>query len=206
MARALEPGLVQAAVEALDRGELVVYPTDTLYGLGADALNPEAVVRVFEAKGRPRSEPLSVAVAGLDMMQRLVRVGPLARGIAERFLPGPLTLVLPPLPGVPDELLGRSEGLGVRVPRHPVALELCARFGPLTATSANLHGGEEPRSCGAARRQLGARAALYLDAGPAPLGRGSTVLDLTGARPRLVREGALPAGELEPWLSPSANP
>lgn len=195
---------IQELVEALDRGELVVYPTDTLYGLGADALDTHAVGRVFEAKQRPRSEPLSVAVADLAMMEQVARVGPLARRLAERFLPGPLTLVLPPGPGVPDELLGGSRGLGVRVPGHPEALELCRRFGPVTATSANLHGQPEPVTCQEARRQLGSKVQAYLDAGPAG-GRASTVLDLTGRTPRLVREGALPRAELEAWLAMSMS-
>jgi tRNA threonylcarbamoyl adenosine modification protein (Sua5/YciO/YrdC/YwlC family) len=181
-----------------------VYPTDTLYGLGADALSPTAVLRVFEAKQRPQAQPLSVAVADLPMMEQVVRVTPLARRLVDKFLPGPLTLVLFPDPGTPDELRGEARGLGVRIPEHADALELCRRFGPITCTSANLHGQPDPSTCAEARRQLGSSVACYLDAGPLP-GQASTVLDLTGSAPRLVREGALPAKELQPWLSMSTN-
>lgn len=201
---AREERLLQA-VEALDRRELVVYPTDTLYGLAGDALDPQAVRRVFEAKRRPHDQPVSVAVADLAMMEQVARVGPVARRLAERFLPGPLTLVLPPDPGVPDELLGSAEGLGVRIPAHRDALDLCRRFGPVTSTSANLHGQPDPVSCDEARRQLGAAVAVYLDAGPV-MGQASTVLDLTRSPPRIVREGALRASELQPWLSMSTSP
>lgn len=199
-----DPGLLQEAVEALNRRALVVYPTDTLYALGADALDADAVRAVFDAKRRPPEQPLSVCVADLAMMEQVARVGPLARRLVERFLPGPLTLVLPPDAGVPDELLGASKGLGVRIPAHPWALALARRFGPLTCTSANLHGRADPGTCAEARGQLGAGVARYLDAGPVG-GRASTVLDLTGP-PRIVREGALPAAELQAWLSMSTSP
>lgn len=195
---------LQAAVEALDRRELVVYPTDTLYGLGADALDPRALARLVEAKRRPPGQPISVAVADLAMMGQVARVPPLARRLVERFLPGPLTLVLPPDAGVPDALLGASKGLGVRIPAHPVARELCRRFGPITATSANLHGQPDPATCAEAREQLGGSVAAYLDAGPLP-GKASTVLDLTSQPPRVLREGALPSKELQPWLGMSTT-
>lgn len=196
---------LQAAVEALDRGELVVYPTDTLYGLAADALDPRAVARLHAAKQRPPGQPLSVAVADVRMMEQVARVGPLARRAVERFLPGPLTLVLPADPGVPDEVLGDAKGLGVRIPAHDVARDLCRRFGPITATSANLHGQPDPATCAESRRQLGALVAVYLDAGPAG-GKASTVLDLTASPPRVLREGALPTKELQAWLSMSTSP
>jgi L-threonylcarbamoyladenylate synthase len=194
------PERIQEAVEALDRRGLVVYPTDTLYGLGADALDAEAIHALHEAKQRPPAQPISVAVADLATMERIVRVTPLARALVDRFLPGPLTLVLPPDPGVPDDLLGDSKGLGVRIPAHPWALALCRAFGPLTATSANLHGQPSPATCQEARAQLGASVQVYLDAGPVQ-GQGSTVLDLTGPAPRVLRHGALPEAELRPWLT-----
>lgn len=196
---------LQAAVEALGRGELVVYPTDTLYALGADALDLRAIERLYNAKQRPAAQPVSVAVASVGHIERVARLGPMARRVAERFLPGPLTLVLPPDPGIPEELLGDGRGLGVRVPAHPVAQALAQRFGPLTCTSANLHGRPDARTAEEARQQLGASAAVVLDAGPAR-GQPSTVLDLTGPRPRIARDGALPRQELEAWLSMSMSP
>lgn len=192
-----------AAVQALHRGDLVVYPTDTLYALGADALDPRAVVRVFEAKERPRGQALSVAVSDLAMLEQIARLTPAARALADRFLPGPLTLILKPDPGVPDALRGAEPGLAVRIPDHPVALALLEKFGPLTCTSANLHGQRDPATCAEARSQLGGRVAAYLDGGPV-LGQPSTILDLTGT-PRVVREGALPSKELHAWLATSTS-
>ncbi|MCA1814001.1 MAG: L-threonylcarbamoyladenylate synthase, partial [Halobacteriales archaeon] len=132
------------------------------------------------------------------------RLTPLARRLAAQFLPGPLTLVLPPAPGVPDELRGGERGLGVRVPAHPVARELARRFGPITCTSANLHSAKDPRTAAEARQHLGGAASLYLEAGPCT-GAPSTVVDLTASPPRIVREGALPRKELEPWLGMSTS-
>jgi len=200
----VEPEALAGALAALDRSELVVYPTDTLYGLGADALDVDAVVRVFEAKQRPRDQPLSVAVADLAMLQRVARIPAAHRGLVERLLPGPVTLILRPDPGMPDELRGGAPGLGVRIPAHPIARELCARFGPVTATSANLHGQASPATIAEARRQLGASVQAYLDAGPLQ-GKPSTVIDLTGPAPRVVREGALPSSELQPWRATSTS-
>lgn len=198
------PEQVFAATEALSRGDLVVYPTDTLYALGADALDTTAVQRVFEAKRRPAAQPLSVAVADLAMLEQVARVGPLARRAVERFLPGPLTLILPPDPGTPEALRGTERGLAVRIPDHPLALELLRRFGPLTCTSANLHGQRDPANCQEARAQLGGAVSVYLDAGPV-LGQASTILDLTAPQPRVVRAGALPSKELESWLATSTS-
>jgi L-threonylcarbamoyladenylate synthase len=198
------PAQLFAAQQALARGELVVYPTDTLYALGADALDVRAVKRVFEAKQRPPAQALSVAVADLAMVEQVARLGPLARRAAERFLPGPLTLVLPADAGVPDALRGAERGLAVRIPDHPVALELLRKFGPLTCTSANVHGQRDPATCAEARAQLGPHVTEYLDAGPT-LGKASTILDLTSPEPRIVREGALPRKELEAWLATSTR-
>ncbi|HEV8361697.1 MAG TPA: L-threonylcarbamoyladenylate synthase [Candidatus Thermoplasmatota archaeon] len=198
------PEAMLAALEALQRRELVVYPTDTLYALGGDALDAAAVRRVFEAKRRPPSMAVSVAVADMAMLQQVARLSPLARRAAERFLPGPLTLVLAPDAGLPDELRGAQEGIAVRIPDHPAALDLLAKFGPLTCTSANVHGQPGPATCPEARARLGADVAVYLDAGPS-LGQASTILDLTGSEPRVLRDGALPQAELEAWLATTTS-
>lgn len=183
------------AVRALRAGGLVVYPTDTLWGLGARIDDPPAVERVFEVKGRPQSEPLSIALAKASDIANYAHVTPTAESLF-RLLPGPLTLVLDRKPTVPDVVTGGHATVGIRVPAHPVALQLIAAAGPLTATSANLHRGADPRTLEDARAQLGDRVDYYLRAASPPLGAASTLVDARGPELRILRPGVLSEAEL----------
>jgi L-threonylcarbamoyladenylate synthase len=184
---------VEAAAGVLRDGGLVAFPTETFYGLGANALDPDAVARVFRAKGRPPGKPLLVLVDSVEMADLLVADLPdHARRLIARYWPGPLTLVLRARPSVPAALTAGTATLGVRVSSHPVAHAVVrAAALPVTAPSANRHGGPSPRSAAEVLAGLGARVDLVLDGGATAGGAPSTLLDLTGDRPRLVRPGAV---------------
>jgi len=180
---------LDAAVRALSGGELVVYPTDTLLGVGARADDERAVARLVRAKERPGSLPISVAVSSLDEVERLARLPPVSRRFVRRELPGPFTVLVSPSDTARRELapsLLRDPTLGLRLPDHPVARELCRRAGPITATSANRHGEPPARTVAEARRAFGASVRVYLPARPRPSGTPSTIVDLTGPVPRPV--------------------
>ncbi len=188
-----EPALLEEAVACLRRGGLVAFPTETFYGLGANALDPDAVARVFRVKGRPEFKPILVLVDSVKMAESLaLEVSDLARGLMAAYWPGPLTLVLRAAPTVPVELAAGTGTVGMRIPAHPVALALvrAASF-PVTAPSANPSGEEPPVTAERVREFLGRRVDLILDGGPTPGGRPSTVLDLSVSPPRVLRAGAL---------------
>ena len=194
------PAGLRRAAAALLRGEPVAFPTETVYGLGANALDVAAVRRIFEEKGRPDDNPLIVHVTGLAMLRRLVReLPPEARALAARFWPGPLTIVLPKRKTVPDAVTAGLPTVAVRVPDHPVALALIAAAGvPVAAPSANRSGRPSPtRAAHVARDFPGL---LVLDCGPARHGLESTVVAL-GDPPRVLRLGAIPVEELRAVLS-----
>ena len=196
-----DPRAIEEAARAVRGGGLVVYPTDTVYGLGADPLSREAVLRVYRAKERPLGRPLPVLVSGPEAAERIARVTPEARRLMERFWPGALTIVMEARPQLPEELHGGTGKVGVRMPAHPVALELIrASGGALVGTSANLHGRPSPLTAVEALEQLGSRVDLVLDAGPAPGGTPSTVVDLTTSPPRILRRGPITREEIEKVL------
>jgi len=196
-----DPAAVEEAARVVKEGGLVVYPTDTVYGLGADPFSREAVLRVYRAKERPLGKPLPVLVSGPEAAARLARVTPEARRLMDRFWPGALTIVLEALPGLPVELHGGTGKIGVRMPAHPVALELIrASGGALVGTSANLHSQPSPRTAEEALEQLDGRVDIVLDAGPAPGGKPSTVVDLTTQPPRILRRGPVEREEIEEAL------
>ena len=183
------------AVDALRRGELVAYPTDTLYGLAASARDDRAVARLAAAKRRPEGMPISVALSSVPEAEAVGRLTSAGRALLRRLLPGPYTLLLsarPSGPRVATALRGADGSLGVRVPDHPVARELARRAGPITATSANRHGDPPGRSIPEIRRAFGSEVSVYLGSGPAPSGRPSQLVDLRGSSPRRVarRSGA----------------
>lgn len=196
--RAPSPQAIAKATSLLRRGGLVVFPTDTLYALGADASNPLALRRLFAAKGRSRANPIPLLVADLVMATRIV--GGLSRPVArlaERYWPGPLTLLLSAPAGTSRMVTSGTGQIGLRVPHSPVALALILRLGrPVTGTSANRSGGEAPQDADEVFRQLGDRVDLVLDGGPVPLGGPSTVLDVTVSPPVLIREGILSREEI----------
>jgi L-threonylcarbamoyladenylate synthase len=192
------PQLLAHAASVLRRGGLVAFPTETVYGLGANALDPAAVGRIFAAKGRPGFNPLIVHVPDAAAARALVTAWPdAAAALAERFWPGPLTLVLPKRDLVPDVVTAGLPTVGVRVPSHPVAHALLqAAEVPVAAPSANLYTALSPTSAEHVERAFGDRVELILDAGPARVGIESTVVDLTGPVPELLRPGSVSLDEL----------
>jgi L-threonylcarbamoyladenylate synthase len=178
------------AVRALAAGRLVVYPTDTLYGIGARADDPAALARLVAAKGRPSGMPVSIAVSSTEELEPLADLSPMARRFARTHLPGPYTLLVRPSPAgrraLAPAIAEHPGTLGVRVPDHPLARELARRAGPITATSANRHGSAPCRTVAEARRAFGDGIAVYLAGGPRPSGRPSALVDLTGDRPHPV--------------------
>lgn len=199
-----DPGLLQEAGDVIRGGGLVAFPTETVYGLGASALDAAAVNRVFAAKGRPATNPLIVHVDGEGMLHTVAAAWPPdAARLAERFWPGPLTLVLPKLPAVPDVATGGGPTVAVRVPAHPVALALIRAAGvPLAAPSANRSAELSPTRAEHVFAGLGGRIDLILDGGPTANGIESTVLSLAGERPVLLRPGPIPVSSLEQVVGP----
>ena len=184
---------VAGAVARLRAGGLVAFPTETVYGLGADALDPRAVAEIFRLKGRPADHPLIVHLPqGASLEDWAREVPETAQALAGRFWPGPLTLVLKRRPRIPDAVTGGQDTLALRIPAQPLALELLAAFGSgIAAPSANRFGRVSPTRAEHVRAEFGDQAPLILDGGPCALGLESTILDLSGDRPRLLRPGAV---------------
>ena len=182
------------AVRVLCGGGVVAFPTETFYGLGADARNETAVEKIFRIKGRNFRNPLSVIVANdREVIPLVEEIPATAKILMQTFWPGPLTLIFRAAPSVSSRLTGGTGKIGIRVPSHPVARFLAAALsGPLTATSANLSGGPECSSADAVIRTLGDLPDAVIDGGSTPGGAGSTILDVTVSPPRILREGAIP--------------
>lgn len=195
---------IARAAEWLRRGELVAFPTETVYGLGANALAAEAVQKIYAAKGRPATSPLIVHVASIAMARELVSEWPEeAQRLAERFWPGPLTLVLPKAAVVPDALSAGLPTVGLRWPKHPVAEALIREAGiPLAAPSANRFTELSPTTAKHVQKSLGGVVAMVLDGGPCEVGIESTVLSLVGGARRLLRPGMVSRAELEAVVGP----
>lgn len=196
---------IEQAATLLRAGALVAFPSETVYGLGADATNDTAVARIFQAKGRPSFNPLITHYHDSEAAAREVVFTPLAERLAATFWPGPLTLVLPRRPESRVSLLCSAglDSLGVRVPRHPLTLALLRAVGrPLAGPSANPSGRISPTSAAHVREGLGEAVALVLDGGPCPVGLESSVLDLSDEYPRLLRPGAVTRADLEPITGP----
>jgi L-threonylcarbamoyladenylate synthase len=203
-----DAGAVARAAEVLRHGGLVAFPTETVYGLGADALDTEAVGRIFAAKGRPATNPVIVHVTSADEARELTAAWPEeAALLAARFWPGPLTLVLPRNRRVPDVVTAGGPTVAVRVPAHPVALALLRAAGlPVAAPSANRSTGLSPTRAEHVLRGLDGRIDLVLDGGPTAGGLESTVLDVTGNPPRLLRPGLVGPAEIEAAIGPVLRP
>jgi len=183
-------------VRILLEGGVAAFPTETFYGLGADARNEAAVEKIFRIKGRDFRNPIALIVADEREVVPLVQEIPAAAKILmQTFWPGPLTLIFQAAPSVSSRLTGGTGKIGIRVSSHPIARLLAAGlFGSLTATSANLSGGPECSSADAVIRTLGDLPDVVIDGGPTPGGAGSTILDITVSPPRILREGAIPGG------------
>jgi L-threonylcarbamoyladenylate synthase len=186
---------VDEAARILAAGGLVGYPTDTLYGLGARIDRPEALARLFSVKRRPQATPVTVAVADVESIDRVGRMTPTARALLGE-LPGPLTLVLERTQAVPDVVTAGGTSVGIRVPAEPVCRALLAKTGPLTATSANVHGQPAASDAEDAAAALGDRVDYYLRGASAPSGVASTIVDARGPTPKILREGSIGAAEI----------
>lgn len=198
-----DPAIVEAAA-LLRAGGLVAFPTETVYGLGADGLNPAAVAKIYAAKGRPATNPVILHVADAAGAQALVSRWPAeARALVERFWPGPLTLVLPASDRVPSIVRAGGPSVALRCPAHPVALALIRATGrPLAAPSANRSQHLSPTLAQHVASSLGGAVDLILDGGPTEAGLESTILDLSGARPRILRPGPIGPADIEALIGP----
>jgi L-threonylcarbamoyladenylate synthase len=202
-----EPQAIAEAARLLRAGRLVVFPTETVYGLGANALSAAAVAGIFAAKGRPADDPLIVHLDSAEALAQVAVANELAERLAARFWPGPLTLVLPRQAAVPSAVTAGLDTVGVRVPSHPVAhaLLVVARV-PVAAPSANLFGRPSPTRAEHVLEDLAGRVDLILDGGATDVGVESTIVDVSGARPRLLRPGGLPAEAIESVLGVCLEP
>lgn len=189
----LTPAAMEEAAAALQQGGLVAFPTETVYGLGADGLNAAACRRIYLAKGRPSDNPLILHIAGLDMLPQIAaEIPPAAQKLMAAFWPGPLTLVFPKTPAVPLSVTGGLDTVAVRFPSHPVAQALIRAAGcPVAAPSANTSGRPSPTRAAHVAEDLGEKIDYLLDGGPCSVGVESTIVDVTGPVPTLLRPGGI---------------
>lgn len=193
-----EPELIELAAQAILAGQVIGYPTETVYGLGANALNRQAVEQVFELKGRDRSRPILVIAGNMDQVRQLVVLSELSERLARLFWPGPLTLVLPAKPETPQYLLSADGKLGLRIPGHAICLELLKRCGvPITSSSANLSGGQNPVSVAEVVASFGDRLELIIDGGQLSSPTPSTIIAVMDDEIFLLRSGSISRLELE---------
>jgi tRNA threonylcarbamoyl adenosine modification protein (Sua5/YciO/YrdC/YwlC family) len=197
---------LDVAARAVRRGELVVLPTDTVYGLGADAFQADAVSALLAAKGRGREMPVPVLVGSPKTLPGIATaLDDVGQALIEAFWPGGLTIVVCQQPSLQWDLGDTRGTVAVRMPLHPVAIELLTETGPMAVSSANKSGSPAARSCDEAYDQLGEVVSVYLDGGPSGDAVASTIVDLTGSEPRVVRVGAVPVEtlrEVAPTLAP----
>ncbi len=195
-----EEDLIDEAARLIKKKELVAFPTETVYGLGADAFCVEAVEKIFKVKGRPPENPLLVHVSSMEQVHRLVSyLSEDARTLIKEFWPGPLSIVLPASSSVPDIVRGGKSGVGLRMPDHPVALKLIDRAGPLAAPSANRYGRPSPVTADHVRNDLHDQIAAVLDAGPTGVGVESTLIDLQNDY-KVLRRGGVPLESIQEVL------
>jgi L-threonylcarbamoyladenylate synthase len=200
-------GEINHAAQLLRAGRLVAFPTETVYGLGANALDAEAVARIYSVKRRPATSPLIVHVTSIEMAQSLVATWPeMATRLTKKFWPGPLTLVLEKKSAIPDQVTAGLPTVGLRMPAHPIALQLIQAAGiPLAAPSANRFTELSPTTADHVRQSLCNEVDFILDGGPCQVGIESTVLSLTGPQPTLLRPGGISRQELEALIGPVAS-
>lgn len=196
------PQSLISAVEILGAGGVVVYPTETFYGLGVDALNQKAIKKVFTIKGRSFSQPLLILIPEQDYLPRYVtEVSEKARQLMEHFWPGPLTMVFSVSPQLPSILTAGTKKIAIRISPHPIARALTSAFaGPLTSTSANISGEQSPATAKEVFSHLGGMIDLIIDGGKTPGQMPSTIIDVTFSPPQLVREGVVPFSEILTFL------
>jgi L-threonylcarbamoyladenylate synthase len=183
------------AIEVLDNGGTVAFPTDTVYGVGVRVFDKAGIERLYEIKGRERTKAIAVLIAETEQLEQIAEVNKAAIMLAQEFWPGSLTLVLPKQPEVPDELT-QGATVGIRVPNHKVAQKLLKLTGPMAVTSANLSGGDNTLNADEVMAQLNGRIDLLIDGGQSPREKPSTVVDLTGIVPKVLREGPVSEEEI----------
>jgi len=194
---ASRPAAISTAARAVQAGSVVVLPTDTLYGIGADAFNPDAVASLLAAKGRGRDMPVPVLVGSWHTLDGLVSFVPsMLRDLTQAFWPGGLTVVVEHAPSLAWDLGDARGTVALRMPLHPVALDLLAETGPMAVSSANVSGQPPATTVRQAHEQLGESVAVYLDGGEVPVGQPSTIVDLTAEVPTVLREGAISLAQL----------
>jgi len=191
--------LVERAIRILKNGGIVAFPTDTIYGLGANAFDEDAVLRIYEAKIRPRNFALTLLLADTSQIKLVAENIPkMAWKLAEKFMPGALTIVLNKSMAVSNMITGEGNTVAVRIPNHPVPIALVKGLGaPITGTSANISGGNNPLTAEDVFKQLRYRVDMIIDGGRCPIGVSSTVLDLTTNPPKIIREGAISRDQIE---------
>ncbi len=192
----IDKSILSEVHRAVRAGELVVYPTETLYGLGGDPFNEHSVERVRSVKGRSADLPISMAVSSLESLWFYGLPHESAILFCKKHLPGPVTVLLKATSLAPPTLVSHEGLVGLRVPNNPITIQILRATGPLTATSANQHGSQAPTNCNEAIEQLGEKVSIYVDAGPCEYGRESTVVDLSSDKIRVIRHGALPEEDI----------
>jgi L-threonylcarbamoyladenylate synthase len=187
-----KPAAIESAIALLKEGEIIAFPTDTVYGLASDAFHAPGIIKLFEAKGRDSNKAISILVGSRDQVKLITsHMTKMAKKLTKKFWPGGLTVIVPRKESIP-ELISTTKNIGIRMPDHPIALELLRSFGPLATTSANLSGGSNPQSAIDVFDQLNGRIPLILNGGICPGGIPSTVVDCTGEKPIVLRVGAIP--------------
>lgn len=191
-----KPAAIESAVVLLKEGEIIAFPTDTVYGLASDAFHAPGIIKLFEAKGRDANKAISILIGSSDQVKRITsHMTRLAKKLTAKFWPGGLTVIVPRKDNLP-ELISTTRNVGIRMPDHPVALQLLQTFGPLATTSANLSGGSSPQSAIDVFDQLNGRVPLILNGGICPGGIPSTVVDCTGEKPVILRHGAIKEADI----------
>jgi len=194
---------VLESINTLQSGGVIVFPTETLYGLGVDVNNDSAIERVIELKGRPKNMPISIAVTEISQINRYAEVSGLARRIIDHCLPKPITILLKAKANLNKKLTGGSALVGFRFPDNQLTKEIINNFGPITATSANLHGTAEPVTIDHAVKQFGEQVGVYIDTGPSKFAAPSTVIDTTGDTIKIIRHGACSGRDIEECIRDS---
>jgi L-threonylcarbamoyladenylate synthase len=183
------------SIKALKNGDTIVYPTDTLYALGADVYNDNAVKKIFKLKKRPFSNPLPIAVADIKEIEKIAYIDHKSKRLAEYFLPGSLTLVLNKKNSSLNMVTANLDKIAIRIPDNKIAIDLLSEFGPLTVTSANIHGKKTPHVINEIKMQFNKEVAIYLDYGILR-GKPSTIIDLTSGKPVILRRGSIAEKEI----------
>lgn len=187
-------------ISILKHDGIIVFPTETLYGLGVDINNNNAIEKLIELKGRPKNMPIAVAVSNLRQAKEIAEISDFTLRLIKNCSPRPITYLVPVKEYTSPRLTGCSDLIGLRFPNNPVSKAILDKFGPITATSANMHGMDDPITIDIAIEQIGNNVDLYLDTGPCKYGSGSTVIDTTGNTIKIIRHGACSGEELEKCL------